>query len=411
MLKRKLKKVLIILLLLVMVVQICPVTYAATDEWNNMTEKKKQNAVLDIKGGDDYQGAIDDFLSKYDIDINELNSIAETLKENGKYDSDFDFRKTYIALNNIKHGRDANTGIENLKKEGFWGRFFNGIEKFFTGIDPTSTQEVWENLPDNEKWEIMTKADKLDLIHDFSAGTVNDRTIKEFIEKYGITATDFYEISVSLDAMFPEDPQYDGLVQTKPEQLVEGSVEIIQNGSTDVGDENTIGNFIDGIAGVLFIGIKILPAIAGKALSWIMDKTSGEKITIYNVLFNKVDLTSINFFDSTSGSSTVDNIKQNVAIWYVGIRNLAAIILALILIYVAIRMAVTTIAEDKAKYKTMLIDWLTSLCLLFVLHYIMIFTININNTLVNLLSGAGSSIDLTSIENTLFGNAITSRIC
>ena len=177
--------------------------------------------------------------------------------------------------------------------------------------------------------------------------------------------------------------------------------------ATGSSEPDPFGKFIDGIAGILFIGVKIMPAIVGKVLSLIMNGISGENITIYNILFNNVELTRINFFDATSGSETVNAIKQNVAIWYVGIRNLAAVILALILIYVAIRMAISTIAEDKAKYKTMLFDWLTSLCLLFVLHYIMIFTIGINNTLVGLLSRAGSSVDLTSVENQLFSGAFS----
>ena len=54
-----------------------------------------------------------------------------------------------------------------------------------------------------------------------------------------------------------------------------------------------------------------------------------------------------------------------------------------ILVYVSIRMMLSTIASDKAKYSQMLKDWITGLCLLFVMHYIMAFSV----TLVNKITG------------------------
>lgn len=69
-------------------------------------------------------------------------------------------------------------------------------------------------------------------------------------------------------------------------------------------------------------------------------------------------------------------------------------------------MAISTIAEEKAKYKKMLIDWITSICLLFVLHYIMVIVININNSFVELLSkGAKDGIDLSEIGSVMVGKA------
>ena len=44
-------------------------------------------------------------------------------------------------------------------------------------------------------------------------------------------------------------------------------------------------------------------------------------------------------------------------------------------LYVGIRMAISSVAEEKAKYKKMLVDWVVSLGLLFVLHYIMVFVV------------------------------------
>ncbi len=166
-------------------------------------------------------------------------------------------------------------------------------------------------------------------------------------------------------------------------------------------DAGIFAKFIDGLAGLIFYPLKVLPALLGAVLLGIVDATTWENLTLYNILFNQIELTKIDFF-SPSSDSTVSEIRDNVAVWYVGIRNVAAVLLALILIYVAIRMAMSTVAEDKAKYKKMFIDWAVSLCLLFVLHYIMIFVININNAFVNVLSKAANDTNMDSVLSKLF---------
>ena len=56
-------------------------------------------------------------------------------------------------------------------------------------------------------------------------------------------------------------------------------------------------------------------------------------------------------------------------------------------------MAISTVASDEAKYKKMLKDWVVSIALLFVLHYIMIFTINFNNILVDIVGHTRESVN------------------
>ncbi len=122
-------------------------------------------------------------------------------------------------------------------------------------------------------------------------------------------------------------------------------------------------------------------------------------ITPYEIFFNKYKLLDINFFDLTSvdEGSTVYMIRSSVATWFYAMRLIASAILLVILIYVGIRMAISTVAEDKAKYKKMLFDWICSLALIYVLQYIAIFTIYCNNAIVNALSSALS--DLSAVED------------
>ena len=73
--------------------------------------------------------------------------------------------------------------------------------------------------------------------------------------------------------------------------------------------------------------------------------------------------------------SSISILKPIVSKWYNILRTIAIVGLLSVLVYIGIRILVySTSAHDKAKYKTMLKDWLVGLCLLFVLHFIMSFT-------------------------------------
>lgn len=84
-------------------------------------------------------------------------------------------------------------------------------------------------------------------------------------------------------------------------------------------------------------------------------------------------------------------LHSTIASWYVSLRNLAVVALMLVLVYVGIRIVISSTASDKAKYKQMLIDWLVALCILFCLHYIMTFTTTIVNEVTKAISGSASS--------------------
>lgn len=84
-------------------------------------------------------------------------------------------------------------------------------------------------------------------------------------------------------------------------------------------------------------------------------------------------------------------LHETIASWYVSLRNLAVVALMLVLVYVGIRIVISSTASDKAKYKQMLMDWLVALCILFCLHYIMTFTTTIVNEVTRAISGSASS--------------------
>ena len=92
----------------------------------------------------------------------------------------------------------------------------------------------------------------------------------------------------------------------------------------------------------------------------------------------------------TSKQNMATELRGVVSKWYVTLRNIALVMMMIILIYIGIRMLLSTIASDKAKYKQMLQDWIMALLLLFLMHYIMAFSVKLVEKLTDIVS---SSID------------------
>lgn len=130
-------------------------------------------------------------------------------------------------------------------------------------------------------------------------------------------------------------------------------------------------------------------------------------VTPFHVFFNRIPILDVNFFNFDGVSGTVLSFRTAVAGWYYTMRLIASMALAVILIYIGIRMAISTIASEKAMYKKMLVDWVTSLALLFLLHYIMMFTFACNDALVNALHDVCEDTDLTGFIGQLTAQAIS----
>lgn len=183
---------------------------------------------------------------------------------------------------------------------------------------------------------------------------------------------------------------------------------------------NSITNLGGGIISILLWlpKLKATAILIGVDLSVTLLSKIGDKggasggtgifITPYDIFFNKFEILDINFFDlSTGEGSIVTSIRQGVANWYYVMRILASAILLVILIYVGIRMAIASVADEKAKYKKMLWDWCCSLALIFVIHYIAIFIIYTNNAIVSALGNAFENIDA---EGTIAGLALEALV-
>ena len=179
-----------------------------------------------------------------------------------------------------------------------------------------------------------------------------------------------------------------------------------QKNTTDSKDDGDsyFEKFINGAAGLFLYPLKILPLLLGKIIQAVMGIFTGNNktLSIEDILFNKLDITKIDFFNMSTGNEVVDIIRKNVAAWYYSLRNISAVILIAILMYVGLRMALSTVADEKARYSEMIVNWVISIALLFVLHFIIELVIILNNQIVNILA---NNIDKSDPLDKIYKNA------
>lgn len=163
-----------------------------------------------------------------------------------------------------------------------------------------------------------------------------------------------------------------------------------------------------GIAGIINLIITII-RLPLDLIALSQTEEGGEIFQIEKLLYGDYPLFNINFFDNHTDSTSTANmsqaIKDSVAKWYYGIRTIAIIASLCVLVYIAIRMAISTVTEEKVKYKKMLGNWLASFVILFLLHYFIIIMVYVSEMLVSLLTSIQPETELeVTMYNKLMGN-------
>lgn len=183
-----------------------------------------------------------------------------------------------------------------------------------------------------------------------------------------------------------------------------------------------LGGLLNGLVWVLTLAPKVLVIIVGLLIQVVLNAVgsaaSGQltSVSVENILFSGstvdgmkgVTLLDVNFFAFNTANDTANTFRAAVAQWYYILRLIATAVLLVVLIYVGIRMALSTVASEQAKYKQMITDWVTSVALLFLLHYIIRFIIAVNETFINALAGIAAKSCL--VEGKTVGNAFNDAL-
>lgn len=104
-----------------------------------------------------------------------------------------------------------------------------------------------------------------------------------------------------------------------------------------------------------------------------------------------------NMLETIGKKSIGEELRGIISKWYYILRNIALIAMLSVLVYIGIRIVISSVAQEKSKYKNMLMDWLIGICLLFTLHLIMVF---ITGIIGNITTGIAELANLNNSNDT-----------
>ena len=273
----------------------------------------------------------------------------------------------YVGDGLIAHFANPNTGAAIASLQ---GGFFNGA----SGSAAGKSQEVL----DEEEKSVTTYVLRLKSTVDHVVG------FEEYVWPSGDGNSSWQDENLN------EDFSYDGISKG------EFGVKVFNFGWI-INCLKEILNWFIGIVTYLFraviVGLtSLMESLPGYIITLVTDQDSS--FTIDKLLFNKVDLLDVNFFNLQKTSNNIELsqdsivyiIRSNIAKWYYVIRYTAIIGLLITLLYIGIRMALSSIAEEKAKYKKLLSNWIISFIIVFGIHYFMVLVLELNEEMLSLLS-------------------------
>lgn len=145
-------------------------------------------------------------------------------------------------------------------------------------------------------------------------------------------------------------------------------------------------NIIEPISSLIyFVGL-----LMEKLLAMIFKMVTGNAAFPWadKIVFNAVPFLDVNFINpdpgSLLGSST--GIKEVISNTYATIFTLCTTFFAVAVTVMAIKLATTAIASDKARYKEAIWNWVVGLVLLFTIHIAISFIFYLNETVVTMAS-------------------------
>lgn len=191
-------------------------------------------------------------------------------------------------------------------------------------------------------------------------------------------------------------------------------------GKTEMFDATGSLSFKAGIVSILASSIGAIPQLMKAMLDETVQGMTGDsdiEFTIYNIVMGNISLFNIDYhkvptvklseIDKASVSAN-DVLKISSLTYYSYVRDFSLALSLFILIYVGIRMAMSTIASDKAKYNKMLLSWLSSVVLLLLMHFIIIvvcYILDKGRDLLILIAGP-NGLNINDIEIALWVKAV-----
>ena len=161
----------------------------------------------------------------------------------------------------------------------------------------------------------------------------------------------------------------------------------------------------------------------GNAIEWLFSTLLGILSGDYSfpwadrIIFNAIPLLDVNFispsngslFRNTSGAATV--LSNAVSSVYFTILAIALSFMGIVVAIMAIKIALSSIASEKAKYKESIVNWVFAMIMVFSMHYVLSFVFYINEQMTyvasqifqNAIDESGLGEQLAEIQTATYG--------
>ena len=141
----------------------------------------------------------------------------------------------------------------------------------------------------------------------------------------------------------------------------------------------------------------------------------GERVTLDSIIFGRTEKLSINFWDGEDAEDTkTQSLDPNVKLeepksnsvksvlydvvnrWYSIFFGIAVLVYMIALLFIGVKVVLTSTGESKAKYKEVFQSWITGVIILCLFPYVMKYTVLLNNALLEMI---GTDLDAAQGES------------
>ena len=97
------------------------------------------------------------------------------------------------------------------------------------------------------------------------------------------------------------------------------------------------------------------------------------------IFSGQISLLNIDFISGVDQAEGLGVVRKTIASWYKALRIIATVGFLCVLIYIGIKIIISSNVKDKSKYKQWIIDWIIGIAILYTMHYLMAFIITVIN--------------------------------
>ncbi len=132
--------------------------------------------------------------------------------------------------------------------------------------------------------------------------------------------------------------------------------------------------------------VKLLLLIGDYAVSLLGD-IFGEDVTVSKLVYNRIKLVNPNFFDKEATNTILDiKLRDIINDWYMFFRGLALVFYIIAFLMIGIHVLYNSTGAGMEKAKSMLLDWVKGILILFAIPIFMKLVFQVNDVLVMMLA-------------------------